>query len=218
MKFLKYATLAALIMTGSANAELVETNWLNDSDGFATLDTNSGLEWLDLTLTDGWSINQVKAEIGAGGQFEGWRLATAYEVHDLMRNYFGVQYLEGEGQRTYLGYASDVQVDTWQIHFGISGPEGRSMGRYDNGNGYSVMAGTRNSGTTYIDYSRGSLDNSNNYDGVFLVSEGGTTLSSKLDPTLGGLRDVQAPSDVSVPAIAGLGMLMLGFAGFRRKK
>lgn len=217
MSMLKYAAMAAMIMAGSANAELVETDWLADSDGLATLDTNSGLEWLDLTLTDGMSINQVSLELGDGGQYEGWRLATASEVHDLMRNYFGVEYIEGEGQKTYSRYASGEQIDDWQYHFGITGAEGRSMGRYDNGEGQSVMAGTRNSGTTYIDYNRGTLDNDKDYDGVFLVSEGGLTLSSQLDPTLGGQREINDASDVPAPIGFAAAGLLLGLSGYRRK-
>jgi hypothetical protein len=57
MKF-KITLIALLISATSAHAELVATDWKNTGDGLATLDTATGIEWLDLTQTDNMSINQ----------------------------------------------------------------------------------------------------------------------------------------------------------------
>jgi hypothetical protein len=45
-----------------------------------TIDTSSGLAWLNVTLTAGMSYNQVLAATLPGGEFQGFRYATAPEV------------------------------------------------------------------------------------------------------------------------------------------
>jgi hypothetical protein len=70
--------LAAFVVTG-ANAELQS----RDSEyGPATItrDTSSGLDWLDLTVTTNRSFNDISAQLGVGGQFEGFRYATTAEI------------------------------------------------------------------------------------------------------------------------------------------
>jgi hypothetical protein len=48
-----------------------------------TVDTSTGLGWLNLTETTGLSYNQVLAETQSGGMFSGFRFATVPEVLDL---------------------------------------------------------------------------------------------------------------------------------------
>ena len=56
-------------------------------DGFnLTVDTTAGLEWLDLTLSTGLSFDEVAAELGPGGLFEGFRHATAAEIATFWGN------------------------------------------------------------------------------------------------------------------------------------
>lgn len=45
-----------------AQAELIPTDWRVANDKQATLDTTTGLEWLDLTLTAGYSYEQIAAD------------------------------------------------------------------------------------------------------------------------------------------------------------
>ena len=68
--------LSGLLLAASpAGAALVD-------NGTITLDTETQLEWLDLTATAGLSVNDVLA--GAGGWLEqGWRYATGAEVCSL---------------------------------------------------------------------------------------------------------------------------------------
>ena len=56
---------ATLLGCGVAHASLVELDLLTAGDGLVTLDTTTGLEWLDLTATQGLSVDQVLA--GSGG-------------------------------------------------------------------------------------------------------------------------------------------------------
>jgi len=64
---------------GTAQAALVAL-------GDYTTDTDTGLDWLDLDLTLGMSFNQVNAELGAGGLFDGWSVATLDQAHTFLTN------------------------------------------------------------------------------------------------------------------------------------
>ena len=48
-----------------------------------TRDTGSGLEWLDVPLSQGRTFLDVAGEFGAGGDFEGFRHASAAEIVGL---------------------------------------------------------------------------------------------------------------------------------------
>ena len=83
------------MLSFGANAELIETDWKAGGDALATLHEETGLEWLDLTQTDGMSIDQVAAQTGEGGSFEGWRIATFDEIDTFVRYAFGEKLPEG---------------------------------------------------------------------------------------------------------------------------
>jgi hypothetical protein len=51
-----------------------------------TLDSATGLRWLDLTLSAGLSHTELLQELSPGGTFEGYQLATAAEVAELYVN------------------------------------------------------------------------------------------------------------------------------------
>ena len=70
------AALALLAPVGTASAILLD-------EGIITRDTSNGLEWLDLTQSQNRSYNDVKTQFGAGGDFDGFRYATAAEVDVL---------------------------------------------------------------------------------------------------------------------------------------
>lgn len=52
----------------------------------AIFDDGTNLLWLDATETDGRSLADVGSELGAGGEFEGWRLATRDQLRELFVN------------------------------------------------------------------------------------------------------------------------------------
>jgi len=72
-----------LVATFNAKAALID-------NGQYTTDTASGLDWLDLTETDGMSFDAVAAQLGAGGLFEGWSFASSVQVTTLFNNAGGV--------------------------------------------------------------------------------------------------------------------------------
>jgi hypothetical protein len=71
--------VAILFLTSATHAAMVD-------NGSFTTDTSANLDWLDLTATRGMSYNQVSAELGEGGDFEGWRYATLSEVVTFLEN------------------------------------------------------------------------------------------------------------------------------------
>jgi hypothetical protein len=81
-KFLRNTLSAGLLMLGAtstANAALI------DSGSFTT-DTSTGLDWLDLTETVSTSYDYVSSQLGEGGEFEGWALASRSQVLGLLDN------------------------------------------------------------------------------------------------------------------------------------
>ena len=74
--------VAVLLMSasfGTTHAALVAL-------GDYTTDTDTGLDWLDHSLTAAMSIDQVNAQLGVGGLFEGWQAATLDQVHAYLTN------------------------------------------------------------------------------------------------------------------------------------
>lgn len=68
------------------NALLVEYGLNAQDDGLLTLDTDTGLEWLDLTATQNHSFNSVIAGYGNYTTTYGFRVATEAEVGTLFSN------------------------------------------------------------------------------------------------------------------------------------
>ena len=73
--------ILALSFAGAANAALIERDRYNPNDGLITFDSTTGLEWLDVSETQGMSYNDVLSDQSI--QFDGWRYATKGEVGDL---------------------------------------------------------------------------------------------------------------------------------------
>ena len=88
---IKSMVLAAtmLAFTHGVSAAIV------DNGTYTTVD---GVDWLDLTETAGMSYNDVTAQMGIGGTYEGWSYASRLQVRDLWATFGGdVQYLNVNG-------------------------------------------------------------------------------------------------------------------------
>lgn len=77
-----------LIISVKTHAALIDL-------GNTTLDTDSGLEWLDLNLTTNLSYDNVISESGIDGALQSWRYATGEEVESLFSSAGGVGPYEG---------------------------------------------------------------------------------------------------------------------------
>jgi len=110
-KFL--ALIASVFFTFSVQAAPVDFI----DNGNSTTDSISGLEWLDVNLTAGRNYFDVSSQLGAGGEFDGWRYATADEFLQMISNWTGLNitaqhqivFAEGviDGLITLLGQTSD---------------------------------------------------------------------------------------------------------------
>jgi PEP-CTERM motif len=69
-----------------ASATLVQVDWKAQGDNAITRDTEKGLDWLNLGLSAGRSFNDVSANFGLGGDFQGFRHATFGEVLGLLES------------------------------------------------------------------------------------------------------------------------------------
>lgn len=89
------AALLFLALASPASAALISVDWQAAGDGLMVRDTNTQLEWLNLTQTTGLSYVAVSSQFGAGGGFEGLRYATNAEVITLFGDYFGINLAAG---------------------------------------------------------------------------------------------------------------------------
>ncbi len=85
----RIATILAVTATAAvapARAELLAVDLQTAGDGLLTLDTETGLLWLDITVAFGRTYTDVSGQFGPGGDFEGYRHATGAEVNELFQN------------------------------------------------------------------------------------------------------------------------------------
>lgn len=196
----------------SAHAGFVSQSYLVDGDKKVTFDESSGLSWLKLSETQGLSINQISAQLGAGGAFSGWRLPTGEEVEALFVSMFPELKFNNatpDAATFHTGTASRAYAYRWQGWMGNINNAGSwlSYGIYTQ----KIAAGVRflsagaDSTTQLFEdfYAGGSygLDYKNSVYGVFLVK--GSPESSV--------------SDVPAPLVAMFGLGALFLAGFRRR-
>ncbi|MFQ3190897.1 MAG: hypothetical protein ACI936_002033, partial [Paraglaciecola sp.] len=224
-----FAVSAIALASMSASAQLIPTDWKNTGDKLATLDESTGIEWLDLTQTDGMSIDTAEGLLSS--RFEGWRLPTRSEVTQLMVNAFPSQasFVQGSGSKGFTNTTTDNEADNFRLLFGTTASDSNNdstRGLFKNvpGGDYSVlMSGAydrRDDNYVALNSNR-NITNDTSWStssyGVYLVSDGGTTQSSLNDPSLNA-NNANAPSSVPLPATAALlGLGLLGF-GARRKK
>lgn len=109
--------------------------------GSSTIDTNTGLEWLDLSFTHsytGLAPSQLYLELQAGEGLgaDGWRIANMSEYQALVNNFIGIDL--GYGNHCFgvdLG-CSNINIDplvvdfmdTFYGHPGVSGAQGVRFG------------------------------------------------------------------------------------------
>ena len=237
MNFKNLLFAAALLLgTSSAHAGYVYTDWKTEGDQLAVLHEETGIEWLRFSNTINMSVNQVKND----PTFAGWRLPTAAqsprsrqeparlptaeEVDVYFSSFFETHsHLSGvnKGNSSIInGYSGQAQ--NWADTNGKSSTSpirSYGLGYTDNGTvafyGLSYASGKTNFRYAVEGYTEGTASP---YFGIFLVSDGGTTLSSINDPTLNANNPNAPVNTVSTPFTLGaLLMVMGGIAGRRRK-
>ena len=214
MRLLK-TVLPAMLLALSANvsASVVSADWNTANDGLITNDTVTGLNWLDLTETNGLSYNYVSSQLGAGGDYEGFRYATNDEVVGLWTNFWynlsyntpeqitnggspeglinatnllgnTVNEFNSDYQHGVVGFTSDTLIAGSHTRLGVY-----QLGSY-------MYINDVVDGLQYAD------DTAYLYNASYLVED-----------------ESYVPSTVPVPAAAWLfGSALLGFFGFSRRK
>ncbi len=138
--FFSGAILVLLILvTSPSQAALLSLDFRTDSDGLITQDSLSGLDWLDLTVTQGMSWAFVESLITDDPAFQGFRFAQREEVEGFVVNAGGVlpsihplseNYLPISSLMEFVGVTQTIS-STYAISRGILSPlSGMSDGPY----------------------------------------------------------------------------------------
>jgi hypothetical protein len=111
--------LLLTLVAGTAQATLISGNDGFYGVGSITRDTDTGLEWLDLTKSTSFSVNDI---LGGAGSFlaQGFQLATLTQVEAMYTNggWDGVDNSASAGTAAHLAF-----VQLMQSLFGVTGAE-----------------------------------------------------------------------------------------------
>ncbi len=103
-KMKKIICLLFFLFTSSVHAAIVD-------NGNYTTDTATGLDWLDVTLSQGRSYDDVASQFGTSGDFEGWGFATSAQFVTLLVNATGLSTAEIANPVGYLLSNSHITHD-----------------------------------------------------------------------------------------------------------
>lgn len=209
---------------GSGEAALVSvTDSRGDFVGTSvTFDETSGLEWLDLTLSLGRSVADLRGddgtdEFGSGGNFASWRYATPTEIRSLFINApvsglpFNFSFSNSASSTdlaalsalvgiTSTFFAANIGTTAFQIQGLLPGTNPLEVGRaYARG---------------FQDGTSGLIDFTQIFQSSIAVDQGVETIGNWLvrDPSLSAV-----PLPAAFPLFAG-GLGLLGLLGWRRKR
>lgn len=218
-QFFAAATIVAALASVQTEASFVHTDWKTEGDKKAVLDLNTGIEWLNILETRNQSINQVLLRIESG-DLHGWRLPTYQEIKSLWSSATSINLDDSRGTHRNINMTFSSMIG----QFASSGY------LYAIGYGYSYDGTVKDFGTSsfsntyYHAWNNATSGSTNTTRGVWLVSDGGTTLSSINNPML-NINNPNAPinqgnpaADVASPAgLAAAGALLM-LLGARRRK
>jgi len=108
-------TITLSTFSTASFANFIQREWQNTGQNDLIYDTNSGLEWLKLTVTQGrFSFDTIQTQFLPGGEFYGFRYAKAGEVNSLFES-FGLA-MHGLDNTV----ADHAQIEKYQALFGIT--------------------------------------------------------------------------------------------------
>lgn len=76
-----FVGLAPLVLSATADVRVVD--WKSPGDGLLVYDDVNQREWIKLTLTSGRTYGDIAAQLGPGGEFEGFSPALRADVRQL---------------------------------------------------------------------------------------------------------------------------------------
>ena len=212
----------------TSHAGIISTDWHSEGDSLSSLHQETGIEWLDLTVTKGKSLKYVLEQTETGGIYDGWRLPTLDEISNLFSYAFNKEFTKYDSESI-----TTSQFNSFSSLFGLTQSyynNNRSWNKqingwtYEDGVLYQTIVNNGYS-SKYAQVSTGaggsSIETVSSYRGVWLVNDGGVTLSSINNPSL-NINNENAPINggyASVPVSGTLAILSLSLIGFgsRRK-
>jgi hypothetical protein len=204
-----------LLGVGSAQATLTTMDDTVFGTGAITLDTATGLEWLDLTKSTDLSYDFVSSQFGLGGQFYGFRYAINSEIGSLWTD-AGILISHTTSDGHLFGDPANIApIEALQALIGVT----YSLTDYTTqGISGTIFAGTYPHELPY-------LIRSNGMTAPLCCEENiGGWVGSEHNPGVGSwlVRGVPPPPIIAIPEpatytmlLAGLGLL--GFTIHRRK-
>ena len=125
----------------NVNAELVD-------NGKITSDTQTGIDWLDLTETSGLSYDYVSSQLGSGGRFEGWAFASREQINTFFSNAGFVKKLKTSSN---IAPVSKV-LNLWGVISLRSSDETGDRSKFMYGDSYAVGPSKKNIYRVYVGY------------------------------------------------------------------
>jgi hypothetical protein len=213
-KILRPLSFLLVMTTSIANAELIKTDVFTAGDNLAFVDTNTGIEWgtgaMNYQIGAGHTMSQVVSDPTLIAP--GWRLPTDSELVQFFSTYvtstpYAVTFLSTDGNiynsnNSFTDIYDLVKLflprAVWNASLSFNhvnnGQVRRSFMSLQGLNG-SVQA-------TPYNYNAGSF---------LYVSDGGTTLSSQLDPSI----NANNANNIPIAFVSLLPLMVM--LGFRRK-
>jgi hypothetical protein len=212
---------ASILAAPISYAGLISSDVSNENDSLALLHEETGIEWMKMTETAGMSILDVEAMFES--TLDGWRLATRSEVNTFVSYITGFDTI-GIDTTTFGGYSGNTHPLTTSLIKAMGFLDSTSSRGLYRDNGTVLMSGgyIKNSSNT-LNYT---YDDHGGYNdqfaaanhGVFIVSDGGRTLSSINNPER-NINNSSAPiNSVSVPEPTTLAVFSLGLFGLMLRK
>ena len=122
MKKLLIASMVFLSL--SASADLIEEDWKRPGDKLITLDTDAGLEWLDLSQTANQPVNNIYLRTqdvvqpgyeSIENDLQGWRIANRQEIESLFSQLFPTLPLTTKKYR--ISYPTQIEAEHKELFF-----------------------------------------------------------------------------------------------------
>lgn len=205
----KYIIAAAMLTTPFYSYASFEVfDWKADGDGLAVVNSATNNAWLNLSVTQKYSLGEVLNNLEDGGALEGWRVPNYSEIKTL----FSSLYPELDPD-SYYTFHNVGESHEGVFNHRLFGPSVAPYvyGTYFDDAGASHLFGVdMDRSTIWYDYSRRKNDR---YDGVYLVANASPEL-------LLNYSNVSA-NNVSMLGAGTTGafaILIMGCASLKRKR
>lgn len=200
--------LALLVSSSgfSANTSLIVTDYAyDDGIGNVMYDSQSNINWLNLSHTDGMSFIQSLQLTQNGGSLYGWRIPTVDEFKLMASELMGISF-----EQAGLGMQS-ASVDSkieWNAFFTMTYDD-RSMGYVERADGTISIAGMLSNDFYGSGYS--------NYNNSWALPHYGTFLVKDGFPNENISAAISVPEPAAI-ALMGISLVLMGLYGARRNR